>query len=32
MGATLWYEVEGTGGPITVSTWPTDFDTVLAVY
>lgn len=32
MAATLWYEVEGTGGPITISTWPTNFDTVVAVY
>src|ERR671937_1530923 len=29
---TLWYRIPGTGGPITVSTDGSNFDTVLAVY
>src|SRR3954452_17139137 len=29
---TLWYRIPGTGGPITVSTVGSDFDTVLVVY
>lgn len=32
IGATIWYRVEGTGGPITVDTAGSSFDTVAAVY
>ena len=32
MGATVWYTVTGTGGPITVATDASNFDTVIAVY
>lgn len=32
MGRTLWYAIVGTGGPITVDTFGSDFDTVLAIY
>jgi len=31
-GKTVWYTVEGTGGPITVSTAGSHFDTVLGVF
>ncbi|MBA3779013.1 MAG: hypothetical protein H0X16_06925 [Chloroflexi bacterium] len=31
-GRTVWYTVEGTGGPITIDTARTPFDTVVAVY
>lgn len=29
---TVWYTIEGSGGPVTVSTAGSNFDTVLAVY
>jgi len=32
MNGTLWWEFTGNGGPITVSTLASNFDTVLAVY
>jgi hypothetical protein len=32
MGATLWWFVAGNGGPITVTTRGSDFDTLVAVY
>jgi len=32
MGHTLWYTVEGTGGPISIDTAGSNIDTVLAVY
>jgi hypothetical protein len=32
MGHTVWYTIEGTGGPITVDTAGSNFDTVLAIY
>jgi hypothetical protein len=32
MGHTVWYTIEGTGGPITFDTAGSNFDTVLAVY
>ena len=32
IGKTVWYTVEGTGGPITVSTAGSHFDTILGVY
>ena len=32
IGTTLWYAIEGTGGPITLDTAGSDFDTVAAVY
>lgn len=32
MGKTVWYTVEGTGGPITVSTAGSNFNTILGVY
>jgi len=31
-GKTVWYIVEGTGGPITVTTAGSDFDTVLGIF
>lgn len=31
-GGTIWWEFTGTGGPITVSTLSSTYDTVLAVY
>lgn len=32
IGNTVWYTVEGTGGPMTVSTAGSHFDTILGVY
>lgn len=32
VGHTVWYRIVGTGGPITVDTAGSDFDTVVAVY
>ncbi len=32
IGNTVWYTVTGTGGPITVDTAGSDYDTVMAVY
>jgi hypothetical protein len=32
IGTTLWYTIQGTGGPITVDTAGSGFDTVAAVY
>jgi hypothetical protein len=32
MDGTMWWEFTGTGGPVTVSTLSSNFDTVLAVY
>lgn len=32
MGHTVWYTVQGTGGPITIDTSGSGFDTVVAVY
>ena len=32
MGHTLWYTIEGTGGPVTIDTAGSGFDTLLAVY
>src|SRR3954454_23689517 len=32
MGHTVWYTVTGTGGPITIDTSGSDFDTVAAVF
>jgi hypothetical protein len=32
IGKTVWYTVEGTGEPITVSTAGSHFDTILGVY
>lgn len=32
LGHTLWYRIAGTGGPVTVDTAGSDFDTVVAVY
>ena len=32
IGKTVWYTVEGTGGPTTVSTTGSHFDTILGVY
>ena len=32
LGRTLWYKIEGTGGPVTFDTAGSDFDTVIAVY
>ncbi len=31
-GGTMWWEFTGTGGPVTVSTLASNYDTVLAVY
>ena len=31
-GHTAWYTIEGTGGPVTIDTAGSDFDTALAVY
>jgi hypothetical protein len=32
VGSTVWYKVVGTGGPITIDTAGSDYDTVIAVY
>jgi hypothetical protein len=32
VGHTVWYRIVGTGGPVTVDTAGSDFDTVIAVY
>lgn len=32
VGHTVWYKVVGTGGPITIDTAGSDYDTVIAVY
>ncbi|MBA3236437.1 MAG: hypothetical protein H0T59_10700 [Chloroflexi bacterium] len=32
LGRTLWYSIAGTGGPVTIDTAGSNFDTVLAVY
>lgn len=32
IGKTVWYSIEGTGGPVTVSTAGSHFDTMLGVY
>jgi hypothetical protein len=32
VGHTVWYTIVGTGGPVTVDTAGSDFDTVVAVY
>lgn len=32
MGRTLWYTIEGTGGPVTIDTAGSNFDTLIAVY
>ncbi len=32
MGRTLWYAIEGTGGPITIDTAGSNFDTLIGVY
>jgi hypothetical protein len=32
LGKTVWYSVEGDGGPVTVSTSGSNFDTILGVY
>ena len=32
LGASIWYTVTGTGGPITLSTRRSNFDSILAVY
>ncbi len=32
IGKTVWYSIEGTGGPITVSTAGSNFDTMMGVY
>ena len=32
MGHTVWYTIIGTGGPITIDTSASDFDTVAAAY
>ncbi|HYJ21088.1 MAG TPA: putative metal-binding motif-containing protein [Solirubrobacterales bacterium] len=32
MGGTLWWEFTGTGGPLTVSTLSSNFDTVMGLY
>jgi hypothetical protein len=32
VGHTVWYRIVGTGGPITVDTAGSDYDTVIAVY
>lgn len=32
VGHTVWYRIVGTGGPVTVDTSGSDFDTVVAVY
>ena len=31
-GKTVWYTIEGTGGPITIDTAGSNFDTLIAVY
>jgi hypothetical protein len=32
VGNTVWYKIVGTGGPVTVDTAGSDYDTVIAVY
>jgi hypothetical protein len=32
LGSTVWYTIEGTGGPITIDTAGSGFDTAIAVY
>ena len=32
MGRTVWYTIEGTGGPVTIDTAGSNFDTLIAVY
>lgn len=32
VGHTVWYQIVGTGGPITIDTAGSDYDTVVAVY
>jgi hypothetical protein len=32
VGNTVWYKIVGTGGPITIDTAGSDYDTVIAVY
>ncbi len=32
VGHTVWYRIVGTGGPVTIDTAGSDFDTVIAVY
>lgn len=32
VGSTVWYSIVGTGGPVTVDTAGSDYDTVIAVY
>ncbi len=32
MGDTVWYKVTGTGGPMTINTFGSDFDTIVVVY
>ena len=32
MSHTVWYTIEGTGGPVTIDTAGSDYDTVLGVY
>jgi hypothetical protein len=32
VGYTVWYKIVGTGGPVTVDTAGSDYDTVIAVY
>ena len=32
VGSTVWYRIVGTGGPVTVDTAGSDYDTVMAVY
>ncbi len=32
VGSTVWYKIVGTGGPVTVDTAGSDYDTVIAVY
>ena len=32
VGHTVWYRIVGTGGPVTVDTAGSDYDTIIAVY
>ena len=32
MGATLWWFVAGNGGPITITTRNSNFDTLIGIY
>ena len=32
VGSTVWYKIVGTGGPLTIDTAGSDYDTVIAVY